>query len=161
MIKIRKGKDIVFRWAILTNGKPMNLQGRNLSIEVVDPYSRRAELPYITDGNVIVFKFKGVEHAKLGIHGVTLWENKGMDGQTAVDICKAFELVSCSEQEDNGGATDSPAVVSSTGLSVLDMTATTVSLGSSNLTASLSVSGFTVKDIPQGEYDIKEHYPDI
>ena len=29
MIKIRKGKDIVFRWSILTNGNSLPLQGED------------------------------------------------------------------------------------------------------------------------------------
>ena len=36
----------------------------------------------------------------LGVHGITLWENKGEDGQTAVDISYAFALVRTTEEED-------------------------------------------------------------
>nr|DAW20820.1 MAG TPA: hypothetical protein [Caudoviricetes sp.] len=100
MIKIRKGKDIVFRWSILTNGNALPLQGRDLTLEIVNPYGRRTALAYQTDGNTIVFKFRGTEHTMLGVHGITLWENKDEEGQTAVDISKAFELVRTTEEED-------------------------------------------------------------
>ena len=36
----------------------------------------------------------------LGVHGITLWENKDEEGQTAVDISQAFELVRTTEEED-------------------------------------------------------------
>lgn len=55
---------------------------------------------YQTDGNTIIFKFRGTEHTMLGVHGITLWENKDEEGQTAVDISQAFELVRTTEEED-------------------------------------------------------------
>lgn len=100
MIKIRKGKDIVFRWSILTNGNALPLSGRNLTLEIITPYGRRIAMNYQTDGNTIIFKFRGTEHTMLGVHGITLWENKGEDGQTAVDISNAFALVRTTEEED-------------------------------------------------------------
>ena len=100
MIKIRKGKDIVFRWSILTNGNALPLQGRDLTLEIVNPYGRRIAMNYQTDGNTIVFKYRGTEHTMLGVHGITLWENKDEEGQTAVDISQAFELVRTTEEED-------------------------------------------------------------
>lgn len=100
MIKIRKGKDIVFRWSILTNGNALPLSGRNLTLEIITPYGRRIAMNYQTDGNTIIFKYRGTEQTMLGVHGITLWENKGEEGQTAVDISQAFKLVRTTEEED-------------------------------------------------------------
>lgn len=99
MIKIRKGKDIFFRWAIQTNGLPLPLSGRRLTLEIVDPYGSRIKVNYETDGNCLIFKFRGIEHRRTGVHGITLWENKEQEGQTAVDMSEAFELVSTTDKE--------------------------------------------------------------
>nr|DAL54194.1 MAG TPA_asm: hypothetical protein [Caudoviricetes sp.] len=100
MIKIRKGKDIIFRWAILTNGNAQDLSGRDLTLEIITPYGRRMKMEYETDGNFLVFKFRGTKQTMLGVHSITLWENKDKDGQTAVDITNAFKLVRTTEEED-------------------------------------------------------------
>lgn len=100
MIKIRKGKDIVFSWSILTNGNALPLSGRNLTLEIITPYGRRIAMNYQTDGNTIIFKFRGTKQTMLGVHSITLWENKDKDGQTAVDITNAFKLVRTTEEED-------------------------------------------------------------
>lgn len=55
---------------------------------------------YQTDGNTIIFKFSGTKQTMLGVHSITLWENKDKDGQTAVDITNAFKLVRTTEEED-------------------------------------------------------------
>ncbi len=99
MIKIRKGKDIIFRWAIQTNGLPLPLSGRRLTLEIVDPYGSRIKVNYETDGNCLIFKFRGIEHRRTGVQCITLWENKDEEGQTAVDMSEAFELVSTTDKE--------------------------------------------------------------
>ena len=99
MKKIRIGKDIIFRWAIQTNGLSLPLSGRRLTLEIVDPYGSRIKVKYETDGNCLIFKFRGIEHRRTGVHGKTLGENKDEEGQTAVDMPEAFDLVSTTNQE--------------------------------------------------------------
>lgn len=94
MKKIRIGKDIEVRWNILTNGQAEALTGRNLSLEIANRWGRKG-CRFTTDSNTVVFTFRGREQTKIGEYSLTLWENKGLNGQTCVDACQAFELVEC------------------------------------------------------------------
>ncbi|WP_300727831.1 hypothetical protein [uncultured Rikenella sp.] len=102
MRKIRKGKDISVRWPILTNGKPLSLDGRDLTLFVKSQYNVAKQLDFTTEDNVVVFTFPGTEQQMLGNYSLTLWENYGKAGQTAVDCCEAFTLVACTCEEDSG-----------------------------------------------------------
>ena len=42
MRKFRIGKDISFRWTILTNGEGVPLEGRDLRLAMTDPLKRLA-----------------------------------------------------------------------------------------------------------------------
>lgn len=48
--------------------------------------------------------FYGKDHKRVGYYRLTLWLNKGKEGQSVVDACDAFKLVSCSCDE--GGDSD-------------------------------------------------------
>ena len=109
MRKIRKGKDISVRWPILTNGEPLSLDGRDLTLFIKSQYNVAKELDFTTEDNVVVFTFAGTEQQMLGTYKLTLWENYGKAGQTAVDYCDAFTLVPCTCEEtpgDDGLATE-------------------------------------------------------
>lgn len=99
--KIRIGKDIVIMWNILTNGEPISLEGRNLKLVLSTPLRQKINLNFEVAGNEIKALYKGVEHKVLGSYTLTLWENYGTDGQSALDYCNAFTLVplSCLENE--------------------------------------------------------------
>lgn len=99
--KIRIGKDIVIQWAILTNGEPVSLEGRNLKLILTTPLRQKINLDFEVAGNEITALYKGLEHKVLGSYTLTLWENYGADGQSALDYCNAFTLVplSCMENE--------------------------------------------------------------
>lgn len=105
MKKIRIGKDIVFKWTILTNGENISLENRDLTLLCVDPIGNVKPLtPVIetnTNGinNVLSFKFPGVNQKQLGVYGLTLWENKGKDNQNVIDYINAFELVPFTQLE--------------------------------------------------------------
>ena len=158
MIKIRIGKDIIFRWAIQTNGLSLPLSGRRLTLEIVDPYGSRIKVKYETDGNCLIFKFRGIEHRRTGVHGITLWENKDEEGQTAVDISKAFVLVRTTEEEDF--MSDSTGGTSGGGTQVIGGEyAVYVGLSAGQLVT--AVDRFNAKDIPKGEFDLKDEYPDF
>lgn len=102
MRKIRKGKDISVRWPILTNGEPLSLDGRDLTLFIKSQYNVAKQLDFSTEDNVVVFTFAGTEQQMLGTYKLTLWENYGKQGQTAVDYCDAFTLVPCTCEEDPG-----------------------------------------------------------
>lgn len=158
MIKIRKGKDIIFRWAILTNGNAQDLSGRDLTLEIITPYGRRMKMEYETDGNFLVFKFRGTKQTMLGVHSITLWENKDKDGQTAVDITNAFKLVRTTEEEDfmndsTGGTSDSGTQVIGGEYAVY------VGLSAGQLVT--AGDRFIARDIPKGEFDLKDEYPEL
>lgn len=110
---IRIGKDVALRWEILTGGEALPLEGRDLVLELRDRYSRH-ELPFTTDGNVLTAVWRGTEQRYLGAVRLTLWENKGKPGQTAVDLCDAFRLVRCTCDE-------TPPEPGSLGMSPIDL----------------------------------------
>ena len=93
MDRHRIGKDLTIRWPIKTNGQPASLAGRQLTLELYDCLGSRRQLPFTIECNAVVTKFFGTTQNRLGKYRLTLWENKGTQGQTAVDACDAFELV--------------------------------------------------------------------
>lgn len=104
MKKIRIGKDIVIRWTILTNGEAQSLEGRDLSILLTSPLGMKEPMDFEINGNVLNLTFKGTLQKCTGVYKLTLWENFGKDGQTAVDHCNPFALVPntcCEEDEDS------------------------------------------------------------
>jgi hypothetical protein len=50
------------------------------------------EMQFSVESNIVQFRFKGTEQRMLGKYIVTVWENYGKEGQTAVDFW-AFHLV--------------------------------------------------------------------
>ena len=99
MSSYRIGKSLEFKWAILTNGDPLPLEGRDLKLVVSSPYHEEMELPFETDGNVVKFTFEGMDQSFLGSYTFTLIENLGKSPQSVVDACNVFELVARSCQE--------------------------------------------------------------
>lgn len=120
MRKIRIGKDIEIRWTILTNGSAKSLVGRDLKLHVVSPFYAPRELPIsicADNPNVLESVFRGVDHKETGKYRITLWENFGKDGQTVVDYCDAFALVSttCEESDADPGNLETVTVDLGTG----------------------------------------------
>lgn len=100
MRKIRIGKDIIIRWAILTNGETEPLKGRDLKLVLIDPLRRKISITdYIIEGNILSFRLLGTEQNRCGSYSLTLWENYGKVDMTAVDACNIFELVTSTCQE--------------------------------------------------------------
>lgn len=93
MKRIRIGKDIEIRWPILTNGEQVALEGRDLYLSLHLPSCMEIPVQFESEGNVAIFTVSGSLQKQLGAYRLTLWENKGKSGQTAVDYCDAFELV--------------------------------------------------------------------
>lgn len=110
--KIRLGKDIEVKWSILTNGKPLSLENRDLLLVMNIPNGNSISLEeYTIQENLLDFWVRGKDQRYLGNYTFTLWENYGQVGQTVVDSCDGFELVStsCQETDDEG---ENPEVIS-------------------------------------------------
>lgn len=101
MKRIRIGKDICIKWEITTDGAAIPLEGRDLSVEIKSPFRVVRNIPFRVDGNTIIMTYYGKGQEWVGEYSVTLWENKGKQGQNVVDAIKAFELVKTSPEEDD------------------------------------------------------------
>lgn len=89
MKSVRIGKDINVTWTILTNGQAHELDAADLQLEISSQTGVVVFRPEFTiDGdnnNVVRFCWKGKDQTAVGNYIVTLWKNRGEDGQTAVD----------------------------------------------------------------------------
>lgn len=99
MRHIRIGKDIRLQWTITTDGAAIPLEGRDLTLEMKSPIGKVIILPYRVDGNVLTITYYGYEQTVVGEYSLTLWENKGKQGQNVVDAIRAFKLVRTSPEE--------------------------------------------------------------
>ena len=99
MRHIRIGKDISLRWTITTDGAAVPLEGRDLTLEMKSPIGKVIILPFRVDGNVLSMTYYGYEQTVVGEYSLTLWENKGKQGQNVVDAIRAFKLVRTSPEE--------------------------------------------------------------
>lgn len=97
---LRRQKDLVLRWKILTQGAELPLEGRDLQLEVIMPggVSHRIPCPE-REGCSIVQRLSGRDLTRCGLYSLTLWENYGLAGQTAVDARHAFCLVPTTDDE--------------------------------------------------------------
>lgn len=106
MEKIRIGNDIVIRWEIyVRDGEdvaPYDLTGRTLKLYLSNMYQRLEHSEFSTDGNAVIFTYRGRNQRNIGKYQLTLVENEGGDGMHTVDECDAFELVRCSCLEGGG-----------------------------------------------------------
>lgn len=101
-MKIRRGKDILLKWKVLTNGQDVSLEGRNITLVMTTPLGREKIVEHEVEGSVVKARLRGTALTHLGDYTLTLWENRGEEGQTAVDAVAAFALVQWSTQEDGG-----------------------------------------------------------
>lgn len=105
MKKIRIGKDIKIRWQVLIDGKIADPSVHDLTIELKDPFGVNVYIPSPTlVDDMLETTFYGKDHKRVGYYRLTLWLNKCKEGQSVVDACDAFKLVSCSCDE--GGYSD-------------------------------------------------------
>ncbi len=93
MRRFRLHKDIKIKWKILTNGESVPLYGRDLTLFIVSRFGTKKQ-DFHTEQDYIVSSFKGTDQWKIGEYWLTLYEYYGKDGQTLVDSCEHFELVS-------------------------------------------------------------------
>lgn len=88
----------------------------------------------VQNGNKLKFTFHGTDHKHLGTYLLTLWENYGKEGQTAVDKCDAFRLVATTCEEDS--------------ISTPNLEMATVNLGTSSMDISTGGS-IPIQDAPK------------
>lgn len=104
MIKKRIKKNLGIVIHVLTNGEAISLEGRDISVERVNPYGQRAFVEGIEmQDNRIAFTFRASEQNKLGVWKFIVWENYGKDGQTVVDRERALQLVASTDLETPAG----------------------------------------------------------
>lgn len=105
MRKIRIGKDIKIRWGVTIDGEVAYPAVYDLTLELRDAFGSTVDVaqPTLVDG-LLETTFFGKDHKRTGTYRLTLWLNKGKKGQSVVDACDAFTLVSCSCDE--GGDSD-------------------------------------------------------
>ena len=105
MRKIRIGKDIKIRWGVTIEGEVADPAVYDLTLELRDAFGAGVDVaqPTLVDG-LLETTFFGKDHKRTGAYRLTLWLNKGKEGQSVVDACDAFTLVACSCDE--GGSSD-------------------------------------------------------
>ena len=104
MQKIRAEKEFIARWSgILTNGQPDSLEGRDLSLYLINPLGSESRQDITVDGNTVTFRVLAETCRVLGQYKLKLYENKGKAGQTVLDQCEGFCVVATTCQE--GGST--------------------------------------------------------
>lgn len=113
MVKKRIGNDFILRWRVFVNKGDIVLEelGRErISLSITDPTGAPVNFgKYSIDGNLITIRLYGYQMEsqcsrwKLGAYSLHLTVNKGDVGQSTVDLCNAFELVSKSCQEGGDG----------------------------------------------------------
>ncbi|MBE6326647.1 MAG: hypothetical protein E7077_06230 [Bacteroidales bacterium] len=99
--RIRIGKDIAIAWHItLPEDTDELLSDMDLTIAMKDPKGLLIAIKdYVVNGNDVLIGLKGTTFAWLGNYTLTLWKNKGKDGQTVVDAVNAFTLVNSTDKE--------------------------------------------------------------
>jgi len=104
VIKKRRGKTILFRWQVTTDGENIPFDDRDLIIKIVDPAgnARKVDFTFEEGTNVAEFYFQGKDQQRNGYYNIEMWENLGQDGQTVVDKVEAFCLVEHTEDEGEG-----------------------------------------------------------
>lgn len=107
MRKIRLGKDIKIRWGVTIEGEVADPAVYDLTLELRDAFGSVVEVAQLTlvDG-LLETTFFGKDQKRTGAYRLTLWLNKGKEGQSVVDACDAFTLVSCSCDEGGTGDLD-------------------------------------------------------
>lgn len=99
-MRVRIGKDIKVKWAVLTDGSALPLNKGELTLELAGPNGKNQSMEFEVEGNVLTATFYGKDQNYTGDYMLTLWKNKGKEGQSVVDKTSAFSLVRYTPQED-------------------------------------------------------------
>lgn len=87
------GNTIAGRWRIRTNGAALPLEGRDLTLNLIDKWGQSKELDFsVVNDNIINFVIQGKGQNLCGTYIVELYENYGQDNQARLDK-DGFEIV--------------------------------------------------------------------
>ncbi|MGM9774885.1 MAG: hypothetical protein ACI3Y2_06770 [Candidatus Egerieousia sp.] len=93
---IRLGNDIDISWDIKVSSpdgdKPYPLEGKNLTLYLVNHGQQTRIEDFTIDGNIILWKYLGKNQDTIGTFSLTLVENAGREDMHTVDSCEAFVL---------------------------------------------------------------------
>lgn len=105
MKRIRIGKDIHVSWEVTVDGIHRDLSVLDLSLVLGNELAGTEQsLPFTTDFDKVLAEYPGTAQGNTGVYRLTLWLNKGSEGQSVLDNSDAFQLVSRTEME--GGEDD-------------------------------------------------------
>lgn len=105
MKNIRIGKDIALQWTVTVDGVSRDLSELDLRLFLHNETAGSAvELAFTTNVDVLRAEVLGRDQRNTGVYRLTLWLNKGSEGQSVLDESTAFRLVARTEME--GGEDD-------------------------------------------------------
>lgn len=101
MKKIRIGKEFSVRWSLTVNGERTDLHALSVTVVMVYPSGRRKKMSFTAEGDELLIPIGRESQTETGPYTLEAWVNKGDEGQTVTDCCKAFSLVgkSCEETD--------------------------------------------------------------
>ena len=93
--------DYTVSWAnILTNGEPLSLVGRDIRLQLTNPQYRSVFVDVdIVNETTVQFKWRAAGQ-RLGKYSLTLWENYGTSGQSALDLIYFVDFVATTDEAD-------------------------------------------------------------
>ena len=96
--------DINVAWGIFHNGEPYSLEGKDVSLYLLSPYSRFKLKDFTIEGNKVRWTFYGKDQKSTGKYSLELVINEGAEGMVTTDYCNFVNLVAYSCKV--GGADD-------------------------------------------------------
>ena len=87
------GNTIAGRWRIRTNGEALALEGRDLTLFLIDKWGNKKALDFsVVNDNIINFIVQGKGQELCGTYIIELYENYNQDNQARLDK-DSFEIV--------------------------------------------------------------------
>lgn len=99
--KRRVGTTLACQISVITNGQELPLEGRDITVLLVNPLGVCMRTNATFSGNVATFVYEGNEQQYTGVYRVEVYENFENVSQTVFDK-DAFELVARSYMEEDG-----------------------------------------------------------
>lgn len=93
MITIRQGNTVIIKCTVLTNGKEISLEGRDIKILINAPAVWQEIKNLYVKENIVTFKFEGKDQKNTGRCDIILYENYRKENQMVADVCNVFTIV--------------------------------------------------------------------
>lgn len=94
MKKIRIGNDIRVEWTLLRNGEAESLEGRDISVSLVNDVSRTSvPVTVLVHENVVYVTYYGKDQNATGTHSLVVVENAGKEDMHTLDHAEVFLMV--------------------------------------------------------------------